>query len=126
MATTGRFLAWDGCFNVRDLGGPGRLAPGTPVRADRLGALTGRGWTAPAGHGVRTVVDLRNDDERGVDHAPRPAWLKTVRVPSTASGTGTSGTSGGAPRVLGPPPVSGLSRNASRTASPRLRGRLVA
>ncbi|MFE9844634.1 tyrosine-protein phosphatase [Streptomyces goshikiensis] len=81
MATTSRFLAWDGCFNVRDLGGLGRLAPRALIRADRLDALTGRGWTALAAHGVRTVVDLRNDDERGVDHAPRPAWLKTLRVP---------------------------------------------
>ncbi|MFD4923940.1 tyrosine-protein phosphatase [Streptomyces goshikiensis] len=36
MATTSRFLAWDGCFNARDLGGLGRLAPGALVRADRL------------------------------------------------------------------------------------------
>ncbi|MER7467737.1 tyrosine-protein phosphatase [Streptomyces sp. NPDC097981] len=81
MATTGRFLEWDGCFNVRDLGGVGRVAPGAAVRADRLDALTAHGWTSLTRHGIRTVVDLRNDDEAAVDHSARPAGLTTLRIP---------------------------------------------
>ncbi|MET9607986.1 tyrosine-protein phosphatase [Streptomyces sp. NPDC006512] len=81
VANVGRFVDWEGCFNARDLGGLGTLPPGALVRADSLDGLTARGWTALAAHGVRTVVDLRNDDERGVDHAPRPAGLTTLRIP---------------------------------------------
>jgi protein-tyrosine phosphatase len=29
-------------------------------------------------HGVRTIVDLRNDDERGPDAAPRPSAVTTI------------------------------------------------
>ncbi|MET9964102.1 tyrosine-protein phosphatase [Streptomyces sp. NPDC006326] len=81
MASEGRFLEWDGCFNVRDLGGLGRVARGALVRADRLDALSARGWAALAGYGIRTVVDLRNDDETGGDRSPRPAGVRTVRIP---------------------------------------------
>ena len=34
---------------------------------------------------MRTVVDLRNDDELGQDAAPRPAGLTTVRIPLDVS-----------------------------------------
>ncbi|MEV6571339.1 tyrosine-protein phosphatase [Streptomyces sp. NPDC051577] len=81
MARAGRFLEWDGCFNARDLGGLGEVVPGAAVRADQLDRLTGRGWTTLVAHGVRTVVDLRNDEEVEVDRAPRPDVLTTVRTP---------------------------------------------
>ncbi|WP_392898656.1 tyrosine-protein phosphatase [Streptomyces sp. LN699] len=81
MAQAGRFLEWDGCFNARDLGGVGQVVPGAAVRADRLDRLTGQGWTTVVAHGVRTVVDLRNDDEVQGDRAPRPDLLTTVRIP---------------------------------------------
>ncbi|MFD0268938.1 tyrosine-protein phosphatase [Streptomyces sp. NPDC127106] len=81
MTSTGRFLDWEGCFNVRELGGLGEVVQGRAVRADALDRLTARGWTALADHGVRTVVDLRNDGEAEADRAPRPAGLKTVRIP---------------------------------------------
>jgi protein tyrosine/serine phosphatase len=79
-------LAWDGCFNVRDLGGlpttDGRITRwGALVRADALDGLSEDGWAALAAHGVRTVIDLRNDDERGADAAPRPASITTVHIP---------------------------------------------
>jgi hypothetical protein len=81
-----RHLDWEGCFNVRDLGGlpvagGGRIRPGALVRADALEGLSARGWAALAQHGVRTVVDLRNPDERGFDNATRPPELATVHVP---------------------------------------------
>ncbi|MFF0726077.1 tyrosine-protein phosphatase [Streptomyces sp. NPDC004134] len=84
-ARAGRELDWDGCFNVRDLGGlPAaggrRTRPGALVRADNLDGLTAAGWAAVADHGVRTVIDLRN----AIDHRPRlprPEGIGLVRVP---------------------------------------------
>jgi protein-tyrosine phosphatase len=63
-------LAWDGCLNVRDLGGlPTRdgstTRPGALVRGDCPDRLTPAGWDALREHGIRTIVDLRNDDELG-------------------------------------------------------------
>jgi protein tyrosine/serine phosphatase len=82
----GRHLDWDGCFNVRDLGGlPAvdgrRTRPGAIVRADSLNRLTAAGWAALRAHGVRTVLDLRDPPERGPDAAPRPGDLTTVEIP---------------------------------------------
>jgi protein-tyrosine phosphatase len=81
-----RHLDWDGCANVRDLGGlpttdGRRTRRGALVRADALDRLTAAGWAALEAHGVRTVVDLRNDDERGADTAPRPSGIDTIHVP---------------------------------------------
>jgi len=85
-----RHLDWPGCFNVRDLGGlPAaggrRTIRGAVVRADSLSRLDERGWQALLDHGVRTVVDLRNEDERGEDAAPRPSEIETVHVPLDGS-----------------------------------------
>jgi hypothetical protein len=82
-----RHLDWDGCCNVRDLGGlpaGGRMTRhGAAVRADGLNFLTSAGWSALQAHGIRTVIDLRNDNEIDAmrDVAPRPAGIATVRVP---------------------------------------------
>jgi hypothetical protein len=83
-----RHLDWDGCFNVRDLGGlpaagGARTARGALVRADSLSRLSAAGWQALLDHGVRTVIDLRNPRERGdaPDLAPRPPELDTIEVP---------------------------------------------
>jgi protein-tyrosine phosphatase len=80
-----RHLEWEGCFNVRDLGGlptldGGRTRRGALVRADSLERLTAAGWAALEEHGVRTVVDLRNAHEIGTDAAPRPDSIETVVV----------------------------------------------
>jgi hypothetical protein len=85
-----RHLGWEGCFNVRDLGGlrttDGRDTRwGRVVRADGLDGLTADGWAALSAHGVRTVIDLRNDDELGADAAPRPASVRTIHLPLDAS-----------------------------------------
>jgi hypothetical protein len=82
---THRHLEWEGAFNVRDLGGlrtrDGRTTRrGAIVRADSLAGLTAAGWAALLEHGVRTVIDLRNDDEVGADLAERPESLRTVRL----------------------------------------------
>ncbi len=85
-----RHLDWQGCFNVRDLGGlPAaggrRTAWGAVVRADSLSGLTAEGWQALLDHGVRTVIDLRNEQERGEDAAPRPAEVETIHLPLDGS-----------------------------------------
>ena len=68
VAAPERSLAWDGCFNVRDLGGletasGGRTRHGAVVRSDNVRRLTARGWEAALAHGVRRVVDLRFENE---------------------------------------------------------------
>lgn len=73
--TDGRGLAWDGCPNVRDLGGLPTLDGGVTrfgavVRAGSPDGLTPAGWAALRDHGIRTIVDLRNEDERGPAAAP--------------------------------------------------------
>ena len=81
-----RSLDWDGCFNVRDLGGLAtvdgrRTRWGAIVRGDSLGCLSSRGWEQLEAHGVRVVIDLRNEDERGEDATPRPSTIETIRIP---------------------------------------------
>jgi protein-tyrosine phosphatase len=82
-----RELSWDGCVNVRDLGGLGQVRPGAVVRMEAPTRLTDAGWAAARAHGVRTVVDLRDADEREPDLAPRPAGITTVHVPQDPVGT---------------------------------------
>ncbi|MFE4395175.1 MULTISPECIES: tyrosine-protein phosphatase [Streptomycetaceae] len=84
-STEDRTLVWDGCLNVRDLGGlptaSGRLtARGAIVRADNLDRLTAEGWDALLDHGVRTVVDLR-DAEEYKPLLPLPDDVELIRVP---------------------------------------------
>jgi hypothetical protein len=62
-----RELSWDGCVNVRDLGGLGQVRPGAVVRMEQPRRLTEAGWAAAWAYGVRTVVDLRDPDEREPD-----------------------------------------------------------
>jgi protein-tyrosine phosphatase len=59
-----RDLHWDGCCNVRDLGGmptaDGQTTLwGAVVRSDNPARLTSAGWQSVEGHGVRTVITLR-------------------------------------------------------------------
>lgn len=67
-----RALAWDGYRNVRDLGGlptplssTGATRFGRVARGPRRELLTSAGRDEAVRWGVRTVVDLRNADERG-------------------------------------------------------------
>jgi protein-tyrosine phosphatase len=50
------------------------------VRADALSRLSAEGWRTLRSHGVRTIVDLRNDDELRPDAAAGRAGLETVHV----------------------------------------------
>ncbi len=87
MELNARELSWDGCVNVRDLGGLGQIRPGAVVRMEAPRRLTEAGWAAACAHGVRTVVDLRDEGEREPDHAPRPTGITTVHVPLDPVGT---------------------------------------
>ena len=67
-----RHLAWDGCLNVRDLGGHPTEAGGTTrfgaiVRADSIRKLSDAGWNDLVSHGVTTIVDLRMNEELAAD-----------------------------------------------------------
>lgn len=80
-----RDLVWDGCLNVRELGGlptadGGETRRGAVVRADSVRLLSGEGWRALVGHGVRTVIDLRGDHEREED-PPAELPVEVVHVP---------------------------------------------
>jgi protein-tyrosine phosphatase len=83
--TENRRLAWDGCSNVRDLGGlrtrDGRMTRwGAVVRSDHPARLTAAGWSALYAHGIRTIISLRTHGqiEDVPDTAPRPSDLTTV------------------------------------------------
>jgi protein-tyrosine phosphatase len=84
--TGDRHLDWEGCHNVRDLGGL-RAANGREtrwsavVRADTVDRLTATGWSAVQAHGIRISIDLRNDHELRPDIAPRPAALVILHLP---------------------------------------------
>jgi protein-tyrosine phosphatase len=81
-----RNLEWEGCFNARDLGGlptvEGRQTRwGAVVRSDSLDHLTTAGWSALEAHDIRTIVDLRNDEELEYEAQARPDAITTVHVP---------------------------------------------
>jgi len=78
-----RVLQWEGCLNVRDLGGVpleggGTTRFGVVVRADNVRRL--RDLATLAEHGVTRVVDLRFDDEVAADD-PRELPVDVVHVP---------------------------------------------
>ena len=82
-----RVLVWEGCANVRDLGGlstcDGRVTRwGAVVRSDHPAKLTAAGWSALYAYGIRTIISLRTfgKAEDVLDHAPRPSDLMTVQV----------------------------------------------
>ena len=80
-----RDLTWDGCLNVRELGGlptagGGETRTGSIVRADSVHQLSEAGWQALVNHGIRTVIDLRGDHERE-DDPPAELPVDVVHVP---------------------------------------------
>ena len=80
-----RFLDWDGCVNVRELGGlptrdGGETRLGAVVRADSVRQLSDDGWRALVDHGIKTVVDLRGHHERAED-PPADVPVEVVHVP---------------------------------------------
>jgi hypothetical protein len=91
-----RNLVWDGCVNVRDLGGHptegGRETHyGRIVRADTIRTLSEEGRRALVDYGIRTVVDLRTLRELEED---APAAVRHGTVEEFLRG-------GGAPDDIG-------------------------
>jgi protein-tyrosine phosphatase len=82
-----RQLKWDGCNNVRDLGGlptsDGRMTRwGALVRSDDPSKLTAKGWDALLAHGIRTIISLRTEGktEYEFDLQAIPSGIKLVSV----------------------------------------------
>lgn len=80
---TNRALHWEGFFNTRDLGGLPTQSGGTTrrgafIRSADLRFVTDVGWCAARDSGIRTIIDLRNDEE-----IRRPAG----KHPSTLAGS---------------------------------------
>src|SRR5207248_9238070 len=80
-----RTLSWDGCVNVRDLGGhptqDGRTTRfGAIVRADSIRLLSEAGWAALLDYGVSRIIDLRFRSELETD-PPRELDVEVVHVP---------------------------------------------
>jgi protein-tyrosine phosphatase len=67
-----RELGWEGLLNVRDLGGHstedgGETRYGRIVRADSVRRLTDAGWKMLVEYGIKTIIDLRTDEELQAD-----------------------------------------------------------
>jgi protein-tyrosine phosphatase len=80
-----RRLEWEGCLNVRDLGGHpteggGETRMGAIVRADSVRRLTDDGWRSLVDYGIRRIVDLRLASELEED-APREVPVEVVHIP---------------------------------------------
>ena len=77
-------LEWEGCLNVRDLGGvpteDGRTTqPGRIVRADNVRRLTDAGWRSLTEHGITRIIDLRLPEELAEDR-PLDVDVEVVHV----------------------------------------------
>jgi len=85
-ATPDRVLRWDGCVNVRDLGGlpladGGETAYRVVVRADWLPGLSDVGRRALVDYGVSLIVDLRperEDTKDGIEPLPVPVMRQAM------------------------------------------------
>ena len=80
MRPDGRALRWEGCCNVRDLGGlpledRGETRFRVLVRSDDASLLTEVGWRAVTEYGIRRIIDLRHEIE------PYEPPVELVRVP---------------------------------------------
>jgi protein tyrosine/serine phosphatase len=83
-----RQLNWDGCNNVRDLGGlsarDGRMTRfEAVVRSDTPARLTETGWSALYAYGIRTIISLSTDGitEEELNITPPHPDILTVQVP---------------------------------------------
>jgi len=84
-----RSLAWDACYNVRELGGYAtengeQIRWQALIRADNINRLTPEGQAALRDYGIRTIIDLRTLEELETHpnpyavrdgHSDRPRYL---------------------------------------------------
>ena len=86
--TPNRVLTWEGCNNVRDLGGldasnGSKTRWGAIVRGDQPTQLTTNGWSALYEHGIRTIISLRThgfDEKDYLEVAPPYSNIEAVKV----------------------------------------------
>ena len=86
--TLNRVLDWDGCNNVRDLGGLNasngyKTRWGAVVRSDHPAKLTAKGWSQLYTHGIRTIISLRTHglvEEDYLDTTPRLPDITTIEA----------------------------------------------
>lgn len=88
-------LTVDGTVNLRDTGGTpltggGTSAAGVLYRSEGLGSLTEAGLVTLGELGVRTVIDLRSDEERASapDRLPEGATAVELHCSAMMSGDG--------------------------------------
>jgi protein tyrosine/serine phosphatase len=84
-AADDRALYWDGCLNVRELGGlpidgDGQTSWKAVLRADSIRKLSDSGWEQLLGYGVSRIVDLRFHSELA-DDPPRDLRIDVVHIP---------------------------------------------
>jgi protein-tyrosine phosphatase len=87
--TAERHLAWEGCYNVRDLGGlkrrgGGETRWGTLVRSDNPERMPEAMWSAVREYGIRTRIDLRNPDEMLSNATPAGITKITIALEDPA------------------------------------------
>ncbi|MEA5359425.1 tyrosine-protein phosphatase [Amycolatopsis sp., V23-08] len=92
--TMSRAVAWDGFFNTRDLGGlPTRSGETTAYGAFFRSAdprfVTDSGWAQAREAGVRTIVDLRNEDEIQPGAGSRTAQAGSAQFTAHSAGPAT-------------------------------------
>lgn len=80
-----RVLVWDGCTNVRDLGGlrtgDGRITRwGAIVRSDTPARLTAVGWSVLYAYGIRTIITLRTHGMVEEELAITPPYPDLVTI----------------------------------------------
>src|SRR5262245_655310 len=80
-----RDLLWDGLLNVRDLGGHptedgNETRYDSIIRADSVRQLSDQGWAALVDYGVKTIVDLRTNDELAAD-PPAELPVEVLHIP---------------------------------------------
>jgi protein-tyrosine phosphatase len=80
-----RDLVWDGLLNVRDLGGHptedgGETRYDSVIRADSVRRLSDQGWAALVDYGVKTIIDLRTNDELAAD-PPVELPVEVLHIP---------------------------------------------
>lgn len=85
MTSDARTVDVDGLANARDLGGlplaGGGVTPsGVFVRSERPDLVRPEGWAALRRRGVRSVVDLRQPEERAAHRASVPAGVADLHV----------------------------------------------
>lgn len=86
--TSNRILTWEGCNNVRDLGGLDasdgtKTRWGAVVRGDHPAKLTESGWASLHEHGVCTIISLRThgfDEKDYLEVKPPYSDIETLIV----------------------------------------------